>query len=504
MLYLLDLLARIVWTDSALGPQFKHILSVMLEEPNLVQRPSKGIASRVAGWVSGYSEAVGQLDATELVPPDSSRPFLSWTVLELEFERQSRLWKLLVAELQPDRTKTIDQALKSVASSLKMVPLSANQLSLSRYARLASDLSLEHPMYPAILQRFFTLYFSRPQSGAGTWAIGQRIMTANSSLSALLKQLVVNWTDDTLRLSLKSPINSFLKACVLWLEDVRLLEPDVYLPSLSSSYQPSRLLQAFQQDGDVWMDLCDVDTIRFERFSLYQLWSKEKSWKAQPALFHDDATVKGEDLASRLMSYPEVKCLEEERVYPPFIRLPVAVLADANKLQRELKQTFRVIRENADRFARLFAELTALDCQYLEHLAEQYAQYRYERNVSVVCSGTANGPCSGAALVTITGEPWRLNSAVRNKTEVNRREAGRLRKAFEESSLEWLCCAALLLDDVVEFMRAAVDPGVLETGANLFYMLIELVSEETGVYLPAKQLLSTCIEGLGNLNLESF
>jgi len=57
-----------------------------------------------------------------------------------------------------------------------------------------------------------------------------------------------------------------------------------------------------------------------------------------------------------------------------------------------------------------------------------------------------------------------------------------------------------LVDDCVEFIRTTTDPVVLETGAYLSYILVELVNEETNSYPPAKQLLSTCLEILGNLD----
>ena len=144
------------------------------------------------------------------------------------------------------------------------------------------------------------------------------------------------------------------------------------------------------------------------------------------------------------------------------------------------------------------AELTALDCQYFELLSEQYKSTRVEKQVTVECAGTQTGSCSGAALIKLTCTPWRINAAGRNQTENNRQEANRLQMLFQENSIEDLCRAGLVIDDCVEqISRATAQPVVLEVGASLFYILVELVNEETNSYLPAKQLLSTCLEVLG-------
>jgi hypothetical protein len=144
------------------------------------------------------------------------------------------------------------------------------------------------------------------------------------------------------------------------------------------------------------------------------------------------------------------------------------------------------------------AELTALDCHYFELLAEQYKSTRVEKQVTVKCAGTQTGSCSGAALIKLVCTPWRINVAGRNQAENNRQEANRLHMLFQENSIEDLCRAGLLLDDCVEQISQAVaQPDVLEVGASLFYILVELVNEETNNYLPTKQLLSTCLEMLG-------
>lgn len=122
---------------------------------------------------------------------------------------------------------------------------------------MAADMSIEHPLLPVVIQRFFSLYFGRPdvqEIGVQSWAVGQLIMTSCSSLSALLKRLALGWKDATERFKDANEqigtsfflTSAFFQSCCLWLDDVKLLEPNVYLPALNSVYNPARLVQLFQ------------------------------------------------------------------------------------------------------------------------------------------------------------------------------------------------------------------------------------------------------------------
>ena len=83
--------------------------------------------------MTGSGESSGHGDVTELIGLSPTLPYLSWLVLELELERQGKMWQLLLTELQPGKTKTLEQSLKSAASALKMPAMAAHQLCLVRY-----------------------------------------------------------------------------------------------------------------------------------------------------------------------------------------------------------------------------------------------------------------------------------------------------------------------------------------------------------------------------------
>ena len=124
--------------------------------------------------------------------------------------------------------------------------------------------------------------------------------------------------------------------------------------------------------------------------------------------------------------------------------------------------------------------------------------YHFDRQVAVECGGTqSGGSCTGAAMIRLKYSSWKLNASIRPLMDSNRLEASRLQSTFQDTSAESLCVATVLLDQCVDHIRQSAQQHVLDTGAALFYILVEMVNEETSLYLPAKQLLSTCIEGLG-------
>ncbi|XP_045024661.1 ectopic P granules protein 5 homolog isoform X2 [Daphnia magna] len=502
VLYLLDILARIAWANSSDIQSFNRILSVVLKESSKVHRPSKGIVSRVGNWVSGSSEALVQLDATELISPTPSLPYLSWIVLGMEMERQSKLWQHLIIELQPGKVKSIEQALKSIAGFLKIPYIGVHQLCLIRYAQMALELNPDHPLLPVIIQRFFSLYFARTEAmevGTDSWAVGQRIMTNSSTFSSLLKRLVLKWEESAKKFQSDLLRSSFLQSCCLWVEDVKLLEPHVYLPSLAPNYHPARLLQLFQ-GSDLWIDLCDLNAIHADRQELRESWNKERNITSPTVSQQKSAESlhsQKDTIYARLQTYPTPIRLTQVALQLPFSRLLLTAFRNASDFRLQLIPHLQVIVDCADQFNRRMAELTSLDCHYSELLTELYCPYRSERTMTVKCDGTQSGACSGSAVIKLSCEPWRLNTSVRKQLDTNRQEATRLHSAFQDANVQWLCVAALLLEDCVDQIQGSSDPNVLETGAALFYILVELVGEESNNYLPTKQLLSTCLERLG-------
>ena len=518
VIYLLDVLVRMSFEDSAALSIVKRTLMIRLREPP-VYRPPKGLASRVGSWVSGTSDASGSVDVEplELLSLNPAFPYLSWIILDLEMERQRPIWAAAKWELQPGKHKTAEQALKAAAVVAKMTPLSSSsQLCLVRYAQIAaSDLSTQHALFPLVLQRFFALYFGRPDLiNVESWAVGERIFKSNSSHSTLIKNLNRRLAECADRHRETVAFSSFYQAACIWLKDIKLLEPNVYLPTLSPVYSAERLVSAFQGDEALWMDLYDLDgSIRAERQQLREALLTErnellpKMASVNQSRANSGVMVGPDCLLVRLKSYEEPVLLNTQvQVIAPFSRPSVTTLRKTSELQRMLQPRIGVILQNVEQYNRRVAELTALDCHFVELQADKFGSFPVEKTVAVKCSGTQTGSCSGAALVRLSYAQWKVNESVCRQLDSNRQDCQRLCGWFENPpNVEFLCQSALYLEHCSEEIcrLAGTTAEFLESGAALFYMLVGLLGEETNAYLPTKQLLSTCIEVLGKIIFRS-
>jgi len=358
VLYLIDVLARTAWPDLVSVFNFRQTFFTFLRESVKVQRPSKGLALRVGSWVIGSPSAdiSEHVDTTELITPNPVLPYLTWIVLEQEMERQTDLWRHLLIELQPGKSKSVEQAIKTSASVIKMPQLSANQLILVRYAELAVEISHDHPLLPLIIQRFFFFYFDRPNTnevGVDSWACGQRVMTSSLFLSSLLKRLSARF--------LQKETDSFFRSCCVWLEDVKLMEPGVYLPSLSPNYYPARLLQLFQ-GSDLWMDLFNLDAVRLERQELRDLWIKERNLDRNRPTNHRTsepsiAQPPSDTVFTRLQTYVEPVRLAQVTLEPAFCKIPQHAYHSVAELRGQLNRHLHLVVECADQHSRKYHSL---------------------------------------------------------------------------------------------------------------------------------------------------
>ena len=191
-----------------------------------------------------------------MIPDYADFPHLMWVVLDIEYDCQAPLWKAIKSELQPNsKYKNVDQALRAAASSIKSNFIAVNNLSLIRYADIATSkqLAIGHPLFPFVLQRFFILYFGRPETANGEgWAVGERILNSNSSCSSLFKRLIVRLAESVNEVEPPIKLASYYQACNIWINDNKLLEPNVYLPTLNSGYFPEKLIQVFQNENSLW------------------------------------------------------------------------------------------------------------------------------------------------------------------------------------------------------------------------------------------------------------
>ncbi|KZR96976.1 Ectopic P granules protein 5, partial [Daphnia magna] len=196
--------------------------------------------------------------------------------------------------------------------------------------------------------------------GTDSWAVGQRIMTNSSTFSSLLKRLVLKWEEGAKKFQSDLLRSGFLQSCCLWVEDVKLLEPHVYLPSLAPNYHPARLLQLFQ-GSDLWIDLCDLNAIHADRQELRESWNKERNITSPTVSQQKSAESlhsQKDTIYARLQTYPTPIRLTQVALQLPFSRLLLTAFRNASDFRLQLNPHLQVIVDCADQFNRRMAELT--------------------------------------------------------------------------------------------------------------------------------------------------
>ena len=206
-----------------------------------------------------------------------------------------------------------------------------------------------------------------------------------------------------------------------------------------------------------------------------------------------------EKFLRRLQSYENPIALLSIQVSPPRLRPPL--FHSTSELRQIIDPYLQILSKAAKKFGRQIAEITALDCQFIELQAQKHSVETVEKITVVKCRGTPKECCNGAALINISFNQWKINEFVAGQLYSNREDNFRLRKTLLEPFIESLCVAALFIEDCSEEIcrLSHHEPKFLETGAAFFYILVELICDDINCYLPTKQLFSTCIEVLGEL-----
>ena len=89
---------------------------------------------------------------------------------------------------------------------------------------------------------------------------------------------------------------------------------------------------------------------------------------------------------------------------------------------------------------------------------------------------------------------WRVSSGTKHQILQNRKEHKVLLSQSYQPPPQKVCNAAVFAEHLVHRLIAE---GLAETGVAVFYFLVSCYSEEVSFYPPTKQLMSSCLELLG-------
>ncbi|XP_043289159.1 ectopic P granules protein 5 homolog isoform X2 [Venturia canescens] len=335
------------------------------------------------------------------------------------------------------------------------------------------------------------------------------------------------------------------KTLSLWLEEPRLQESGLYLPALPPQYMSQKLLMLMQGDEDPWLEYVDYWSVQQSQLKCARNWQnlccrksitvekwseEERSEGDKDDNINDNKEWQQERIINkpigkihrRLSSYERPKEAPSlAKNMTPLENVPRECLYEPENVMNLLKPHLKIIMDYAQTYNLLISEHTAVDCTFLELVPTLYREVENCVTLHALCDpAPSSGPrrsrsgtpptvhCAGPAVIRIKITEARVSDAVDQMISQNRGiYENLLVKATQPppSRVTQGCAFAdhlvALLEYELNVNRTCESSVVLrkvqESGVKLFHHLVEFYTEEAALCPPTKQLITTCIEKLG-------
>ncbi|XP_058795354.1 ectopic P granules protein 5 homolog isoform X2 [Phymastichus coffea] len=512
--------------------------------------------SNSSGFGSFLSWATGTSQSSSLLGGSIQSIWVAYQILrteQQEREIKTGLWRELLRELGQQTKTSLDSALKKACATVKMQPFSSNNLAIYRWSQQALDTPMDHPLLPLLWQNFFNLYLSRVPSLTGTvdkGGVGEKFFEGMVNLS-YLKKLKKRLLDTTEYFQTKAekdvddgkPISDerrvfylntakYYKTLSLWLEEPRLQESGVYLPALPPQYMSQKLILTMQNDTNPWLEYVDYWSVQRSQLQSLQEWQRcchreTNDVAIKPPSQTPTTPLEPSDplqrIFRRLNTYEQpVSPPTLTRIAPIVFHVPKNSLYDPDAVVELIKPHLKVILDYAQTFNLLVSEHTAVDCNFLELVPTLYKDVESQVTLHALCDPAPSGHrrsrsgtppivhCAGPAIIRIKISEARVNNGIDQLISQNRAEYENLLvKASQPppSKVTQGCVFAdhliALLEHELNVNRTTENTAVLrkvqESGVKLFYHMVQFYTDEAALCPPTKQLITTCVEKLGQL-----
>ncbi|KZC09301.1 Ectopic P granules protein 5 like protein, partial [Dufourea novaeangliae] len=447
----------------------------------------------VASFGSFLNWATGSSNSISLLGGSIQSIWVAYQVLSVEQynrEIKSGLWREILRELSAQNKISLDTAIKRACTTVKMQPFGANGLFIYRWSQQALDTPMDHPLLPLLWQNFFTLFLARVPTTSG-----------------------------------------FYKTLSLWLEEPRLQEPGLYLPALPPQYMSQKLVLLVQEDWTPWLEYVDYWTVQQNQMKAVHEWERlcyrnqesQLQNRTNPSIIFLEIADPLQRIFKRLTTY-------EHPIPPPSINrikkvlncVPRDNLYNSNLIVDLIKPYLKIISDYAQTYNLLVSEHTAVDCSFLELVPTLYREIENQITLHALCdtapsnqkrsrSGTPpTVHCAGPAIIRFEVAEAHINSGVDDMVTQNRAEYENLLIKASQPPPSKVTQGCVFIDHLLAMLehevtlsRTSENTVVLckiqESGVKLFYYLIEYYTEEAALCPPTKQLITTCLEKLGQL-----
>ncbi|KAM0728306.1 Ectopic P granules protein 5-like protein [Formica fusca] len=557
VMYLMDTVIRAAFfhleTRMTMENMFQNLFCPALDgsSENIPSTRTPGSFGSFLSWATGCSSSASLLGGTV------QTIWLAYQILlteQYDRELKTGLWREILRELSMQSKISLDTALKRACATVKITPFGVNNLSIYRWSQQALDTPIDHPILPLLWQNFFSLFLARAPIISGSMdkgGFGEKFFEGMINLS-YLKKLKKRLHETTEHFQVKGekdtdngkPITDerrifylsaakFYKTLSLWLEEPRLQEPGLYLPALPPQYMSQRLILLVQGDRTLWLEYIDYWTVQQSQLKAVSEWER--------AIFRDPENRPGIQ-RSQSASASAVESINplhrifrrlnayESPLSPPSLSRNQPVLScvareclyNSDAVINLVKPHLRVILDYAQTYNLMISEHTAVDCSFLELVPTLYRVYENHVTLHALCDPAPPGQrrsrsgtpptvhCAGPAIIKITVEEAHVSEGVDHMITQNRAEYENLLVKASQPPPSKVTLGCVFIDHLIAMLEheltisrtnenTVILRKVQESGVKLFYHLVEFYTEEAALCPSTKQLITTCLEKLGQL-----
>lgn len=547
VLFLLDTICQQAFVHPVCWQEVLRAFSEVMKSPEYQHTGGGGVFGLLS-WLTAGTTAPNSL----LVRPSAPQyPWYTIAVLTLETQQEitSGLWKSLLVEMFNHPDSGLEQALKKVQSDLGLGPVLSSLLNIYRWGQQVVDLPADHPALPLTLQMYFLLHLARvpPQPGKYECCsvvsqfyqgyvnsvflgkIKKKVASCAEHLESVLSKQQEQEEDDKPASPQLGAMAQLVRGMQAWLEEERLYEPGVYLPALPPHLLPHYLVQIFQGNWEPWPEAVNQNAIEEDCQKLLKVWRQHRNeigvGSASPSAspqhsIRKDSTKRTEHRDFRAAILKRLGTYEPPQPPPPVPprsplhtpHLPDKTLIDQDALLSHVLHYTDQVAEHSHAVSMWCKELCALDCVYREVLPHLWFNANTKTVHTTKCKppkvGRQQPECSGEASIVLEFSEARLNERENARIEQNREQSEAVvQRCLKPPPLQ-LCQAAVSLEAIIttlvnRFRKARFEGSkqtifqLLTSGRQVFYHIVQLTSEDTSSYPPAKQLIASCAEVLG-------
>lgn len=478
-------------------------------EKPLPKQQSRSVISSLLTYIGGEIPVVSFLQTLT-----TNFSYLSYYILlaEESCENEINLWSSMVTLMA---SNSVQSSFKRAVSSLKLgYKLHISQLTIYRWAHLLLLTAEDNVILPAICQKFFQrLIYIDINTGSSA---GLKFFTSHPEIELLkkLKSKFSSLSTDLVPRShfyVKNKMPDIYRAFELWLDEERLYDSHLYLPSLPSHYKPELLASVRTQSQILWSQFIDFQIIQEEMEKAMKFSANIFSEKCPNHSFFAARKTNGMRISDILKQFEAPTTLNlrssADMSFPILINQLVSLSPEV--LYEGIKSDVKSLLSHAQYFTGTAAKLNSLNANYLELLPDLYNNEEQRRLVKIQCQSafSPTHSCAGPAQVQLQFLEKTLNDVASEHLKQNRAKyRSSVTSISDEAASEDFGFSAIHLVSTVQALTQKLMSVVqqldeketlMEFGANLFFELANLNSDERWLYPPTRHLLLTSIDLLG-------